>query len=78
MKLYAKKQIKDTLERIGSWWGAFSRRMKLRLFRLGRKIKENWRELVIDTAIVVFAAFVGLLIGGFIGMVFVINALLGA
>lgn len=52
--------------------------MKLRLFRLGRKIKENWRELVIDTAIVVFAAFVGLLIGGFIGMVFVINALLGA
>lgn len=66
------------MERAGSWWRLFYRRTKLILFRLWRKIREDWKYIAIDTAIVVIAVFVGLLIGGFIGIIFVINALLGA
>lgn len=77
-KLYVKKQVKAILEKVGNYGGLFIRRMRLQMFRLWRKIKVNWQDLAIDTAIIVVSAFVGILIGGFIGLIFVINALLGA
>lgn len=51
--------------------------IKAKLAILGAWFKSNWVSVVLDFSVVILAALVGLLIGGFIGFIFVFNALLG-
>lgn len=51
--------------------------IKAKLAILGAWFRSNWVSVVLDFSIVILAGFVGLLIGGFLGLFFVINALLG-
>lgn len=51
--------------------------IKAKLAILGAWFKSNWVSVVLDFSIVILAGFVGLLIGGFLGFIFVINALMG-
>lgn len=82
---YWKRLIKE-------WWcfvcyelGLWRRRLSLQWKRLIKAFRDNlYREkddlvdLGIDLALVIAAIFAGLLIGGFLGLIFVINALLVA
>lgn len=53
-------------------------KIKNKMSDLRAWFKENWVSAVLDLSMVVLACFIGLLIGGFLGFIFVINALIGA
>lgn len=73
-----KKQIKVFLERIYWEWFLLRRRINRIWWNIKIWMRENWVDALIDSGLVLAAGLVGLLIGGFIGFLFVLNALLGA
>lgn len=74
---YVKKQLKGLMERFYSELKLFKRRFIIRFRKFKVWMKKNWVSVALDSAVIIVAAFVGLLIGGFIGFLFVIKSLVG-
>lgn len=77
MKIYAKKWMSRALTKFGSKFALFKYHSSIRLAKVKAYLKKNWAGVVLDGAIALTCAFAGLLFGGFLGFLFVINALLG-
>lgn len=85
MIIYVRGQLRKIMKSFNYEWHLFRRRLKIKKAKLSKKIrfkkawaKENIDIVITNILIVLVSAIIGLMVGGFIGFVFVFNALVGA